>query len=157
METDISSGSTQYGITNTASGMASASGDPGSAQYMFSSWFDPSGTAAAENRYLSALEREYNAEQMRLERDFNSSEAQKNRDFQERMSNTAYQRAVMDMQKAGINPVLAYSQGGSSTPSGGSASGSGSGFRGGLRASHSSKGMLADLFKFVGSVIAGLI
>ncbi len=39
-------------------------------------------------------------------------------DFQERMSNTAYQRAMADMKQAGINPIMVTKLGGASTPTG---------------------------------------
>lgn len=51
--------------------------------------------------------------------EYNAQEAQKNREWQEYMSNTQYQRAVEDLKKAGINPLLAFSSlTGASTPSG---------------------------------------
>lgn len=93
------------------------------------------------NRENMLAQQAYNHAEAILAREFSSQEAEKNRSFQsaeaalarefskeealalrkwqEKMSNTSYQRAVQDMKLAGINPILAYAQGGASTPGGG--------------------------------------
>lgn len=91
------------------------------------------------NNILGALglnttaEWNYNSNEAWLNRNFQSKEAQKQRAWEEEMSNTAYQRAVKDMQAAGINPAQVFaSSGGSaaaSTPSGASAHGSAASYK----------------------------
>lgn len=49
---------------------------------------------------------------------FAADQARLNREWQQNMSSTAYRRGMADMKAAGLNPILAYSQGGASTPSG---------------------------------------
>lgn len=55
---------------------------------------------------------------------FADQQAKRQMDFQERMSGSAYQRAVSDLRSAGLNPMLAYSQGGASVPGGAAGSAS---------------------------------
>lgn len=71
--------------------------------------------AAAVNPGAAAATFGVTAVQYRM----NQRGAERERGWQERMSNSAYQRSMADMRKAGLNPILAYQQGGASTPSGG--------------------------------------
>lgn len=70
------------------------------------------------NTLSAIMQGVYNHIENSVAMNYNSAEALANREWQEHMSNTAYQRAVEDMKKAGINPILAFANGGASTPGG---------------------------------------
>lgn len=68
--------------------------------------------------------RDFNAEQAAVNRTFQQMEAEKQREWYTELSNSAYQRSVADMQAAGINPILAYQQGGAAAATSGVPTGS---------------------------------
>lgn len=77
----------------------------------------------ATNLAIAQNNSAFNAQEAEKAREFNAGQADISRQYLTDMSNSAYQRAVADMKAAGLNPMLAYMQGGASTPSSSAASG----------------------------------
>lgn len=72
---------------------------------------DPTAAAMMGSSFLGFLGQERtNRQNIRMSREQMA--------FQERMSSSAYQRAMDDMRKAGLNPILAGKVGGASSPAG---------------------------------------
>ena len=90
-----------------------------------------SAMASSANNFTASMWQkaaDWNEAMWEKQAEFNKKEAQKNREWQEMMRNTQYQTAVQDMEKAGLNPILAVTGGGvgTSVPGGATASVGGS-------------------------------
>lgn len=81
-------------------------------------------SANKANKKMAREQMKFQQNQAREAMMFGQASAQHQMDWQERMSNTSYQRAMNDMRQAGLNPIMAFNQGGAGTPGGASASGS---------------------------------
>lgn len=84
-------------------------------------WFDYESMGKQEDALVSKTTGSDLTPAEKAANQFTADEAQKQRDFEEYLSNTSYQRQVKDMQAAGVNPAMAMSANGASTPSGSAA------------------------------------
>jgi len=80
-----------------------------------------SGEAATQRDWAgeqAGISRDWQSGEAASARDFSRQEAITNRAFQERMSNTSFQRAMADIEAAGLSKIMMYGGQGAGTPSG---------------------------------------
>lgn len=111
-------------LSSIVGGLGGTSGSS-AADYGYSnSSSNNSGLRATEfNREMMQQQMAYNAAEAEKARQFSAEQAAIARNWQHQETSTAYQRAVEDMKKAGINPILAASRGGAESGAGAMAGG----------------------------------
>lgn len=102
----LQAGSSLFGGLLGSSGQAAANAQQ---QAQFES------NQATQNREFWANQ-QFAIDQHKWSDAVNQSLFEQGQQFEANMSNTAYRRATADMKAAGLNPILAYQQGGANTP-----------------------------------------